>query len=105
MCGARSVLPGGGGEKQLICLSGVCVSPLLSCLPTETGFCPPPAQPELRIPAGRAGTAAGRFTCGTGTAVPVRQQAGLLAVPARPAGGRLRALVSIHYTAEESARV
>ena len=39
---------------------------------------------------------------------PVRQQAGLLAVPARPAlnrGGGLRALVSIHYTAEQKARL
>jgi hypothetical protein len=31
--------------------------------PSETGFWPPPpAQPELRIPAGRAGTATGRIT-------------------------------------------
>jgi hypothetical protein len=43
----------------VICLSGVCVSPLW---PSETGLCPPPAQPELRIPAGRAGTATGRIT-------------------------------------------
>jgi hypothetical protein len=74
----------------VICLSGVCVSPLW---PSETGFCPPPRPArthwELRIPAGRAGTAAGR----------------ILAVPARPAGGAAaesRALVtfsSIHYTA------
>ena len=32
---------GGGGESL----------PLWACLPSETGFCPPPAQPELRIPA------------------------------------------------------
>ena len=54
---------------SVICLSGVCVSPLW---PSETGFGPPPRPArthwELRIPAGRAGTAAGRFTCRTGTA-------------------------------------
>ena len=48
---------------SVICLSGVCVSPLW---PSETGFCPPPAQPEL--------TENWEYL----PAVPVRQQAGLL---------------------------
>ena len=29
------------------CLSGVCVSPLWACLPSETGFCPPPPRPAV----------------------------------------------------------
>jgi hypothetical protein len=47
-----------------VCL--VCVCRLYGLL--KPVYVPPPAQPELRIPAGRAGTAAGRNTCRTGTA-------------------------------------
>jgi hypothetical protein len=75
----------------VICLSGVCVSPLW---PSETGFCPPPAQPEL--------TENWEYL----PAVPVRQQAGYLPYRhGRPGGRRLRAELSalvtfsIHYTA------
>jgi hypothetical protein len=61
----------------VICLSGVCVSPLW---PSETGFCPPPAQPEL--------TENWEYL----PAVPVRQQAGYLPYRhGRPGGRRLRA--------------
>ncbi len=50
-------------------------------------------KPVFVPPARRDGTAPGRITCRTGTA-------GI-----EQGGGAERALVSIHYTAEESARL
>ena len=65
---------------QCCCLSGVCVSPLWACLPSETGFCPPPpARTENTCQPCRYGSRQDYL--------PYRH--------GRPGGRRLRALVTI----------